>query len=162
MFCVEHEGVRPDLLVLGKAISGGVLPVSVVLGPAEVMGVFRPGDHGSTFGGNPLGAAVAREALRVLVEEDLPGRAARLGEYFRGRLEALVGPRVKLVRGRGLLLAVVLREDAGGARQYCEQLMQQGLLCKETHEDIIRFAPPLVIEQADLDWACERIEQVLG
>lgn len=162
MFCFEHEGVRPDLLVLGKAISGGVLPVSVVLGPAEVMGVFRPGDHGSTFGGNPLGAAVAREALRVLVEEDLPGRAARLGEYFRGRLEALVGPRVKLVRGRGLLLAVVLREDAGGARQYCEQLMQQGLLCKETHEDIIRFAPPLVIERADLDWACERIEQVLG
>ncbi|RME25329.1 MAG: ornithine--oxo-acid transaminase [Deltaproteobacteria bacterium] len=162
MFCFEHEGVRPDVLILGKAISGGVLPVSLVLGSREVMGVFRPGDHGSTFGGNPLGAAVAQAALRVLQEEGLVQRAAELGDYFKQKLQALVGPKVELVRGRGLLLAVVLKKEAGSARQYCERLMEEGLLCKETHDNVIRFAPPLVVSREELDWAFERIKKVLG
>ncbi len=162
MFCCEHEGVRPDVLILGKAISGGVLPVSAVLASREVLGVFSPGDHGSTFGGCPLGAAVARAALRVLVEEGLAERAAELGGRFKARLEGLVGDKVELVRGRGLLLAVVLSESAGTARAYCEQMMERGLLCKETHQNIIRFAPPLVIEAKDLDWAFEQIAAVLG
>jgi ornithine--oxo-acid transaminase len=163
MFCFEHEGIRPDVLVLGKAISGGVLPVSVVLSSKEILGVFQPGDHGSTFGGCPLGAAVARAALGVLVEERLAERAAELGGRFRARLESLItGGKVEVVRGKGLLLAVVLAKSAGGARDYCEKLMNKGLLCKETHDNIIRFAPPLTIEEKDLDWAFEQIKQVLG
>ncbi len=163
MFCFEHEGIRPDVLVLGKAISGGVLPVSAVLSSREILGVFRPGDHGSTFGGSPLGAAVAGAALGVLVEEKLAERAAELGGRFRARLESLTtGGKVELVRGKGLLLAVVLSKSAGGARGYCEQLMDKGLLCKETHDNIIRFAPPLTIDEKDLDWAFDLIKEVLG
>ena len=162
MFCVEHEGVRPDVLILGKAISGGVLPVSAVTASREVLGVFRPGDHGSTFGGAPLGAAVARAALKVIVEEGLVQRAEEMGAYFQGKLETLVGGKVAKVRGRGLLLAVVLSPSAGAARPYCQQLMDSGLLAKETHDSIIRFAPPLVITKEELDWAFERIARVLG
>ncbi len=162
MFCFEHEGIRPDVLVLGKAISGGVLPVSAVLASEEQMGVFKPGDHGSTFGGCPIGCAVARAALRVLVEEKLPARAAELGERFKARLVGLCGNKIELVRGRGLLLAMVLKKSAGPARPYCEQLMARGMLCKETHQHIIRLAPPLVISEADLDLAFEKIRAVLG
>jgi ornithine--oxo-acid transaminase len=162
MFCYQHDGIKPDVLVLGKAISGGVLPVSVVLSSKEVLGVFKPGDHGSTFGGCPLGAAVARTALNVLVEEKLAERASNLGGSFKDRLQGLTSGKVELVRGKGLLLAVVLKESAGGAREYCEQLMNKGLLCKETHHNIIRFAPPLVIEEKDLDWAFAQISEILG
>jgi ornithine--oxo-acid transaminase len=162
MFCFEHEGIRPDMLVLGKAISGGVLPVSAVLASEELLGVFQPGDHGSTFGGCPIGCAVARAALRVLVEEKLPARAAELGGRFQERLTGLRGKKIESVRGRGLLLALVLNKSAGPARAYCEQLMARGLLCKETHQHIIRLAPPLVIAQADLDFAFEQIRAVLG
>ncbi len=162
LLCCEHDGVKPDVLILGKAISGGVLPVSAVLGSKEVMGVFKPGDHGSTFGGCPIGCAVARAALEVLVDEGLVDRAAEQGAKFKARLEGLVGPKVELVRGRGLLLAAVLKQDAGQAREYCERLAERGLLCKETHGHIIRFAPPLVISEADLDWAFEQIAAVLG
>jgi len=162
MFCYEHDGIRPDMLVLGKALSGGVLPVSVVLSSREYLGVFKPGDHGSTFGGCPLGAAVARTAIRVLVEEKLVQRAAEMGEYFKKRLESLIGSKVESVRGKGLLLAAVMKESAGPARKFCEQMMDKGVLCKETHQHIIRFAPPLVISKEDLDWAFDRIAQVLG
>jgi ornithine--oxo-acid transaminase len=162
LFCFEHEGVRPDVLILGKALSGGVLPVSAVLASEEAMGVFQPGDHGSTFGGNPLACAVARAAIRVLQEERLAERSARLGESFRARLEGLKGARIAQVRGRGLLLAVVLTPAAGPARPYCERLMQRGLLCKETHQNVIRFAPPLVISEADLEHAFLHIQAVLG
>ncbi len=162
LLCCEHEGVVPDMLILGKAISGGVLPVSAVLSSREVMGVFRPGDHGSTFGGCPIGSAVASEALKVLVEEKLIDRAALLGGEFQAKLESLVGAKVEKIRGKGLLLAAVLRDDAGPARGYCEKLMERGLLCKETHDNIIRFAPPLVISQDDLSWAFEQIKEVLG
>jgi ornithine--oxo-acid transaminase len=162
MFCYQHEGIHPDVLMLGKAISGGMLPVSVVLSSREILGVFRPGDHGSTFGGCPIGCAVARAALKVIVEEKLSLRSAELGAAFSKKLETLVGTKVELVRGKGLFLAVVLKKTAGSARSYCEKLMEKGLLCKETHENIIRFAPPLVISQKDLDWAFERIREVLG
>jgi ornithine--oxo-acid transaminase len=162
MFCFEHEGIRPDVLMLGKAISGGMLPVSVVLASSEALSVFRPGDHGSTFGGCPVGCAVARAALKVIVQEKLPQRSAELGAAFKKKLETLVGDKIELVRGKGLFLAAVLKQSAGTARSYCEQLMEKGLLCKETHENIIRFAPPLVIEEKDLDWAFERIKEVLG
>jgi ornithine--oxo-acid transaminase len=161
MFCFEHEGVRPDVLILGKALSGGVLPLSVVCAPAEILGIFKPGDHGSTFGGNPLAAAVGRAALKVLVEEKLAERAERLGRRFKEQLQSLAGKKIKLVRGRGLLLAVVVQGQTT-ARTYCERLMEKGLLCKETHGDIIRFAPPLVVEEKDLDWAFEQIRQVFA
>jgi ornithine--oxo-acid transaminase len=162
LLCCEHDDVRPDVLILGKAISGGVFPVSAVLASQEVMDVFRPGDHGSTFGGCPIGCAVARAALAVLVDEKLAERTMELGGVFQARLEGLIGEKVASVRGRGLLLAMVLSENAGAARKYCEELMERGLLCKETHENIIRFAPPLTIEQKDLDWAFEQIAEVLG
>ncbi len=161
LFACDWEGVRPDVLIIGKALSGGFYPVSAVLASREVLGVFRPGDHGSTFGGNPLACAVAREALRVIVEEDLPARADRLGQYFLGRLSRIESEHIREVRGRGLLLGVELRQEAGGARRFCEALREKGLLCKETHEHVIRFAPPLVITEEEIDWAMERIEPVL-
>ncbi len=161
MFCCEHEGVVPDLYILGKALGGGFYPISAVVSSQEILSVFRPGDHGSTFGGNPLACAVAREALRVLVEEKLAERAARLGDYFMARLRALSSPYVKEVRGRGLLIGVELKPEVGPARPFCEKLMAQGVLCKETHERVIRFAPPLVIEQHEIDWAIERVRTVL-
>jgi ornithine--oxo-acid transaminase len=162
-FCYEHEaGVVPDVLILGKALGGGVYPISAVVGSAALVGLFRPGEHGSTFGGNPLGCAVARESLRVLVEEKLIERSARLGEKLQGALRAIRYPMIKEVRGRGLFVGVELKKEAGGARKYCERLKDEGLLCKETHDDVIRFAPPLVIEETDLDWAIGKVRKVLA
>lgn len=161
MLCAEHEGVRADVVILGKALAGGLYPVSAVLASAEVMDVFQPGDHGSTFGGNPLGCAVAREAIRVIVEEDLCGRAARLGEYMLTALNKIQSPYVDHIRGLGLWAGIVLKKDAGGARQFCEALARLGVLAKETHEDVIRLAPPLVITKSELNWALKRITKVL-
>jgi ornithine--oxo-acid transaminase len=158
----EHEGIEADLTLIGKALSGGFYPISAVLSNQEVMDVLRPGEHGSTFGGNPLACAIARTALQVLVEEQMIENAAVMGDYFLSNLSKIRSPHIKEVRGRGLMLAVELRPDAGGARQYCETLMSMGLLCKETHEDTIRFAPPLVITKGEIDWALERIDTVLS
>jgi ornithine--oxo-acid transaminase len=162
MFACEHENVRPDILILGKALSGGMYPVSAVLADEEVMGVFRPGDHGSTFGGNPLAAAVGRAALRVLVEEKLVERSATLGAKALERLQRMRSPHVKLVRGRGLWIGIELHPEAGGARRFCEALQREGVLCKETHDHVIRYAPPLVIREEDLDWSLAAVEKVLG
>jgi len=162
LFAHHYDGFRADVVIVGKALSGGLYPVSAVLASREVLGVFRPGDHGSTFGGNPLAAAVAREALKVLVEERLFERSAELGAYFLGRLQRIESPHVREVRGRGLFIGVELKPEAGGARRFCEALMQHGILCKETHQNIIRFAPPLVITREEIDWALERIEAVLS
>jgi ornithine--oxo-acid transaminase len=160
LFAFEHEGVRPDIVIVGKALAGGFYPVSGILADDEVMNVFDPGDHGSTFGGNPLGAAVARAALEVLVEENMIENSARLGEYFVEQLRTIDSRWIKEVRGRGLWIGVELVPEAGGARRFCEALAAKGLLCKETHEHTIRFAPPLSITRDDLDWAFERVETV--
>ncbi len=161
LFAHQHEDVRADVVIIGKALSGGVYPVSAVLSDREVLGLFRPGEHGSTFGGNPLGAAVAREALRVLVEEDLFERSATMGAYLIGRLQRLESPHIKEVRGRGLLVGIELVHEAGGARRFCEALQERGILCKETHTHIIRLAPPLVITREEIDWAMVHIAAVL-
>ncbi len=162
LFACEWENVRPDVAIIGKALSGGMYPVSAVLSSREVLDVFKPGDHGSTFGGNPLACAVAREALRVIVDEKLCERSAELGEYFKGRLQRIESPHVKEVRGRGLFIGVELKPEAGGARRFCEALKERGLLCKETHQHVIRFAPPLVVKKEELDWALTQIEAVLS
>src|SRR5690606_24007722 len=154
----EHEGVRPDVLILGKALSGGFYPVSAVLTDKEVLGLLQPGDHGSTFGGNPMGAAIARAALRVIVEEGLVERAQELGSYFMGRLQRVESEHVKEVRGKGLLIGVELDVPA---RVFAEALREQGILAKETHHTVLRFAPPLIISKEEIDWAMERIEPVL-
>lgn len=156
----EWENVRPDVVILGKALSGGVYPISAVLASREILGVFRPGDHGSTFGGNPLAAAVAREALRVLVEEGLIENARVQGEYLLEQLRSIQSEYITEVRGRGLLIGLELKPTAGGARRFVEALKDEGVLCKETHGNVIRFAPPLVITRAELEWALERIERV--
>jgi ornithine--oxo-acid transaminase len=156
----EHEGIEADLTLVGKALSGGLYPVSAVLSNTEVMNVLQPGEHGSTFGGNPLACAVARAALKVLVEENLIENAAVMGSYFLERLRQIRHPMIKEVRGKGLLIAVELLPEAGGARRYCQRLKEHGLLCKETHDNTIRFAPPLVIDREVIDWAIERIAGV--
>jgi ornithine--oxo-acid transaminase len=156
----EHEGIESDVSLIGKALSGGFYPISAVLSTTDVLGVLQYGEHGSTFGGNPLACAVARAALKVLIEENLIENAARMGDRFKTGLERIGSPKIKEVRGRGLLLAVELTEAAGPARPYCESLKEQGILCKETHETIIRFAPPLVITAEEVDWALERIQAV--
>jgi ornithine--oxo-acid transaminase len=161
LFAHQWEGVRADVVIVGKALSGGLYPVSAVLSSKEVLGVFKPGDHGSTFGGNPLACAVAREALKVLVEEKLFDRSQELGEYFKGKLQRIESPHIREVRGRGLFIGVELYPEAGGARRFCVALKERGLLCKETHDNVIRFAPPLIIEKKDLDWAYGHIEDVL-
>ncbi len=162
LFAYQHEdNARPDMITIGKALSGGFYPVSALVANKEVMGVFNPGDHGSTFGGNPLGCAVAIEALNVLVDENLVENSSELGRYFMERLATINNPLIKEVRGRGLFIGVEMEPEANGARKYCEQLMQKGLLCKETHENVIRFAPPLVISKEDIDWAFDRIKEVL-
>ncbi len=161
LFAEEYDGIEADVTLVGKALSGGFYPISAVLSNADVLGVFMPGDHGSTFGGNPLACAVAREALKVLQEEDLIDNAAKLGEYFMDELRKIESPHVAEVRGRGLLIGVELKKEAGGARRFCEALMSRGLLCKETHEHVIRFAPPLVITKEDIDWALAHIREVL-
>jgi ornithine--oxo-acid transaminase len=162
LFACDHEGVRPDVMILGKALGGGVYPVSVVLADKTLLGLFQPGEHGSTFGGNPLAAAVARAALRVLREETLPQRAAEVGEYFQERLAEIPSPHVKEVRGKGLLIGVELKESARGARRFCEALEARGILCKETHDNVIRFAPPLIIDRETVDWALGPISEVLN
>ena len=161
MFAHEHDGIRPDVMLLGKALSGGLYPVSVVVADAEIMDVFQPGDHGSTYGGNPVAAAVACAALAVLQDEGLIENSARLGEYALRRLRRIRSPLVREVRGRGLWIGIELHGAAGGAREYCEKLAERGLLCKETHDHVIRFAPPLVIGREELDRALDRIEEVL-
>lgn len=158
----EHEGIEADLTLIGKALSGGFYPVSAVLSNSEVLGVLRPGEHGSTFGGNPLACAVARMALKVLVEEDMIGNAARMGDYLLGRLSRLSLPCVRELRGRGLMVGIELHPEAGGARRFCEALKERGILCKDTHAHTIRFAPPLIIRQEEIDWALEHIEAVLS
>ncbi len=157
----EHEGIEADVTVIGKALSGGFYPVSAVLSNREVLGTFTPGDHGSTFGGNPIACAVARQALKVIVEEHMVENAAAMGEYFMGQLKKIESPWIREVRGKGLMIGVELIPEAGGARHYCERLLEKGLLCKETHENVIRFAPPLLIQRDEIDWALERIESVL-
>jgi ornithine--oxo-acid transaminase len=158
-FAHQWEGVRPDMVIVGKALSGGYYPVSAVLADREVLGVFKPGDHGSTFGGNPLAAAVARAALQVIVDEGLVERSDELGRYFLEKLRTLKSPLIKEVRGRGLWIGVELH---GAARPYCEQLKEMGMLCKETHDHVIRLAPPLVITREEIDWAFERLQKVLA
>jgi ornithine--oxo-acid transaminase len=161
LFAYEHEGVRPDIVIVGKALSGGMYPVSAILADDEVMGVFRPGDHGSTYGGNPLGAAIAREAINILVDEGMVQRSAENGAYFLEQLQTIESAHVKEIRGRGLWIAIELNDQAGGARRFCEALQEEGLLCKETHATVIRVAPPLMIGREDIDWAIERIAKVL-
>ncbi len=161
LFAYQHENMKPDVLTLGKALGGGVIPVSMVVASREVLGVFRPGDHGSTFGGFPLACAVGSAALDVLVDENLVSRSAELGDYFMDRLRAMNSPLVKEVRGKGLLIGMEMNESAGKARPYCEKLMDAGLLCKETHESVVRFAPPLVITKDEIDWAMGKIEEIV-
>jgi ornithine--oxo-acid transaminase len=161
LLAAEHEDVRADVVTLGKALSGGMYPVSAILSGREVLRVFQPGDHGSTFGGSPLACAVAREALKVLVEERLPERSAELGDYLLDRLRAIQSPHVREIRGKGLWIGIVLQPQVGGARRFCEALKDRGLLCKETHWSVIRLAPPLVVTREEIDWAVERLEEVL-
>jgi len=162
LFASQHEDVRPDMVVIGKALSGGFYPVSAVLADAPLLGLFAPGEHGSTFGGNPLAAAIARAALRVIRDEKLAERADELGRYFVEQLAEIPSPHVKEVRGKGLLIAVELKPSAKGARRFCEALQGKGILAKETHENVIRFAPPLVIDKATIDWALPSIRDVLN
>jgi len=161
LFACDHEGVRPDMVIIGKALSGGFYPVSAVVADTDIMELYVPGEHGSTFGGNPLACAVAREALKVIVEENLVQKSAELGEYFMERLAEIPSRHVKEVRGKGLLIGVELNPEARGARRFCEALQQKGILAKETHSHIIRFAPPLVIDKATIDWAIPHIYDVL-
>lgn len=156
----EHDRIEADLSIIGKALSGGFYPISAVLSNMEVLGVLRPGDHGSTFGGNPLACAVARMALKVLLEEGMIDNAAKMGDYLISQLRSIRSPNIKEVRGKGLLIGLELHPEAGGARRFCEALMKKGLLCKETHENTVRFAPPLIIGKEDIDWALEQIEPV--
>jgi len=159
LFTFMHEGIRPDLVIVGKALSGGFYPVSAVLASKEVLGVFKPGDHGSTFGGNPLACAIARAALRVLVDEKMVENSAVLGKYFLEQLREIKSPNVKEIRGLGLWIGL---EMTGRARPYCEKLKEEGILCKETHEHVIRFAPPLVITKDEIDWAVAKVRKVIA
>jgi ornithine--oxo-acid transaminase len=162
LFCCEWEDVRPDVLIVGKALGGGVYPVSAAIADSEIMDVFHPGDHGSTFGGNPLGAAVARASLRVILDEKLAERADELGTWFMGKLRAIGSPHVEEVRGRGLMIGVVIKESSGVARPFCEALEAKGVLAKETHHQVIRFAPPLTITEEELEFALDAATEVLS
>ncbi|HET7145057.1 MAG TPA: ornithine--oxo-acid transaminase [Anaerolineales bacterium] len=162
LFACQHEDVRPDVMIIGKALAGGFYPVSAVLADKAILGLFTPGEHGSTFGGNPLAAAVSRAALRVIREENLAERSQKLGEYFIEQLSEIPSPHVKEVRGRGLLIGIELKPEAKGARRFCEALQKKGILAKETHENVIRFAPPLVIDKETIDWALPSIREVLN
>jgi ornithine--oxo-acid transaminase len=162
LFACDWEDVHPDMLIVGKALSGGLYPVSAAIADDEIMGVFSPGDHGSTFGGNPLGAAIAMAALSVIVDEGLPERSNELGSWFMDELRNIDSPHVELVRGRGLFVGVVIRDESGPARPFCEELQARGILAKETHEQVIRFAPPLVIEKETLEWVVGQVREVLA
>ena len=161
LFAYQYENIKPDMVIIGKALSGGCYPVSAVLSDKEVLGVFNPGDHGSTFGGNPLSAAVARESLKVLVEENLIDNSYNMGKYFIDKLKTINSKHIREIRGKGLFIGVELYPEAKGARRFCERLMKEGILCKETHDNVIRFAPPLVIKKDEIDWAFGKIEKVL-
>jgi ornithine--oxo-acid transaminase len=161
LFASQHEDVRPDMMIVGKALSGGFYPISAVLADKPILGLFKPGEHGSTFGGNPLAAAIARAALKVLVDEKLAERSTELGAYFMDQLMEIPSKHVAEVRGRGLFIGVVLNEKSGGARRFCEALQEKGILAKETHDYVIRFAPPLVIDKETIDWALPGIREVL-
>lgn len=161
LFAVDYENVRPDMIIIGKALSGGFYPVSAVLADKEIMGLFQPGEHGSTFGGNPLGAAVARAALQVIREEKLVENSATMGKYFMDHLEEIPSKHIKEIRGKGLLIGVELNAEAKGARRFCEVLKSKGILAKETHENVIRFAPPLIVKQDTIDWALPLIADTL-
>jgi len=158
LFAYMHEDIQPDVLIVGKALAGGFYPVSAVLASKEILGVYKPGDHGSTFGGNPLGCAIARTALRVLVEEKMVERSAELGAYFLTLLQTMRSRDLKEVRGKGLWIGIEL---FSAARPYCEALKEEGILCKETHDRVIRIAPPLIIKREEIDWAFERIKKVI-
>jgi ornithine--oxo-acid transaminase len=162
LFAAQHEDVRPDVTIIGKALAGGFYPVSAVLADKAILGLFKPGEHGSTFGGNPLAAAVARAALKVIRDENLAERSRELGEYFIEQLAEIPSPHVKEVRGKGLLIGVELKPEAGGARRFCEAMQAKGILAKETHDNVIRFAPPLVIDKETIDWALPSIRDVLN
>ena len=162
LFAAQHDDVRPDVTIVGKALAGGFYPVSAVLADKPVLDLFTPGEHGPTFGGNPLAAAVARAALRVIRDEKLAERAQQLGDYFIEQLAEIPSPHVKEVRGKGLLIGVELKPEAGGARRFCEAMKQKGILAKETHDNVIRFAPPLVIDKETIDWALPSIREVLN
>lgn len=161
LFAVQHEEVRPDMIIMGKALSGGFYPVSAVVADKDVLGVYKPGEHGSTFGGNPLACAIAREALAIIKDEKLAERSLELGDYFIGELRKIKSQHVDFYRGRGLWIGIVLKESAKGARRFCEALMQRGILCKETHVNIIRIAPPLIISKAEIDEAVKLFAEVL-
>ncbi|TEU08976.1 MAG: ornithine--oxo-acid transaminase [Candidatus Aminicenantes bacterium] len=160
LFACEYEEVKPDILVIGKSLAGGCYAISAVLSPREILGLFKPREHGTTFGANPLACALAREAIRVLKEEKLVENSAELGNYFLEKLKTIKSKHIKEVKGKGLLIGIELKQEAGGARRFCEDLKEEGLLCKETHEHVIRFAPPLIINRDDLDWAFEKVKQV--
>jgi ornithine--oxo-acid transaminase len=162
LFACDHEGVRPDIIIIGKALAGGFYPVSAILADKPILGLFTPGEHGSTFGGNPLAAAVGRAALSVIKEEKLAERAEQIGTYFMEQLAEIPSPYIKEVRGKGLLIGVELKPEAGGARRFCESLQKMGILAKETHENVIRFAPPLIIEKSTIDWALPAIREVFN
>jgi ornithine--oxo-acid transaminase len=162
LFCCDWESVRPDVLIVGKALGGGLYPVSAAIADSEFMDVFHPGDHGSTFGGNPLGAAIARASIAVILDEKLPERADRLGTWFMDRLRAIGSPHVEEVRGKGLMIGVVIKESSGTARPFCEALEEKGILAKETHHQVIRFAPPLTITEEELEFALEQATAVLS
>lgn len=162
LFAAHHEDVRPDVVIVGKALAGGFYPVSAVLADTAILGLFKPGEHGSTFGGNPLAAAVARASLKVIRDEKLAERSAQLGEYFMEQLSEIPSPHLKEVRGKGLLIGVELKPEAKGARRFCEALQKKGILAKETHDNVIRFAPPLVIDKETIDWAIPAIREVLN
>jgi len=161
-FCIEHDGVVPDIFILGKALGGGIMPISAVVSSREILSVFTPGDHGSTFGGNPLACAVARKVVEILETGEYQQRAAKLGDYLLGELRAIKTNKVKAIRGRGLWIGIEFKPEAGVAKKYCTALMEAGMLCKDTHAQTMRLAPPLVISKEDIDWALERIEKVLA
>jgi len=161
LFCCDHEGVKADIIIIGKALGGGAYPVSAILADNNIMDVYTPGDHGSTFGGNPLACAVGIASLEVIIEEDLPGKSLEMGRYFIERLKNIKSSHIKEVRGKGLLIGVEINKESGTARPFCEALKEEGILAKETHKQVIRFAPPLIIKKEEIDWALERIEKVL-
>lgn len=160
LFACGHEDVKPDMVTIGKSLGGGCYAISACLSSREILNVFTPGSHGSTFGANPLACAVAREALRVMEEENFAKNADEKGKYFLNKLKTIKSKHIQEVRGQGLLIGIELKPEAGGARRFCEALMEEGMLCKETHENVIRFSPPLVIKKKDLDWAFKRIKKV--
>jgi len=161
LFACDYEHVRPDIMIIGKALSGGFYPVSAILADKPLLALFTPGDHGSTFGGNPLGAAIARAALKVIRDEALPQRALEMGDYLMTRLQEINSPHILEIRGKGLLIGIELKPEAGGARRFCEALLKKRILAKETHQNVIRLAPPLIIDKKTIDWAIPRLRQVL-